>query len=260
MMWQRTYLGLLQRLDELKYQLPRSERRIAETVLDNPEIVSYMRLNELAQASDVSIATVHRFCRSMGCDGFKELRQEISRSVSAVAAQPATSNAPAPDSLPTVIGELNQSLSTLHTSVNEQSVVRASALLNAANRAILYTTDENYHSTVHEGTTLLYKAGLPCEPQLSEQSLGRTVPTLKKSDIAIFIVTERSPEPTNWMGPLKQFGGSTLSLAVGDTQASQSADVSIYIEHNPGNQYAQLITQVGLSVILTHLSQSILPA
>lgn|GEM_PF-4017728 len=259
MMWQQTYLGLLQRIDELKYQLPRSERRIAETVLENPEVVSYMRLNELAQASNVSIATVHRFCRSLGCEGFKELRQEISRSMSAVAAQPSPVELQGNpnDTLPTIIGEVNQSLLGLHTSLEEHSLTVASSLLNAATRTLIYTSDESYHSNAQEISSLLYKAGLPCEPQLSEQAMSRSVPTLKKNDLAIFIVSDRSLEPSAWMGPVKQLGGNSLSIEVGNKSAGQSADLTIPIRHLPGGQYSQLSAQIGLSVLFTHLSQSI---
>ena len=260
MMWQQYHLGLLQRLEELKYQLPRSERRIADTVLENPKVVSYMRLSELAQASDVSIATVHRFCRSMGCDGFKELRQEISRSMSVTPAEIVSSavNTTSISALHRVISEVNQSLTALHTSINELALAKATRMLADANRAIMYTADENFHSTIQEGTTLLYKAGLPCEPQLSEQAMGRTVPTLKKNDLAIFVVTDRSPEPINWMGLIKQRGGNSLSFAIGELHGPpHAADVSIALECNPANQYSQLVSQVGLTILFAHLGDSV---
>ncbi|MEE9335347.1 MAG: MurR/RpiR family transcriptional regulator [Granulosicoccaceae bacterium] len=260
MMLQPSYLGLLQRLDELKHQLPRSERRIAETVIDKPEIVSYMRLSELAQAADVSIATVHRFCRSLGCDGFKELRQEISRSMLSTAqhSAPSTQRNVSNHALPRIIGEINQSLNALHTNVNEAALDKATNILNDADRAIMYTNDEDFHSTVQECTSLLYKAGLPCEPQLSERAMGRTVPTLKKNDLAIFVVTGRSPEPSDWMGSIKQLGGNSLSFTVGEMHTQQSADVSIRLERDPANQYSQLIAQVGLTILLAHLSSTVL--
>jgi len=260
-MLQPSYLSLLQRLEELKHQLPRSERRIADTVLDNPEIVSYMRLSELAQAADVSIATVHRFCRSLGCDGFKELRQEISRSMLPTASQlaPTTLHDTSSHALPNLIREVNQSLSVLHTNVNQAALAQASKILNDADRAIMYTNDEDFYSTMQEGTALLYKAGLPCEPQLSEHSMGRTVPTLNKNDLAIFVVTDRNPEPSNWMGSIKLLGGNSLSFVVGEMHKQQSADVSIELERNPANQYSQLIAQFGLIILLTHLSGTLLP-
>ncbi len=257
---QPSNLGLLQRLDDLKHQLPRSERRIAETVLENPELVSYMRLNELAQAADVSIATVHRFCRSLGCDGFKELRQEINRSLSSTESEsvPISLKDSANQALPIIVGEINQSLNTLITILNATALAQASRLLNDANRAIICTTDEDFYSTVQEGTSLLYKAGLPCEPHLSEQAMSRTIPTIKKNDLAIFLITDRSPEPTNWMGSIKQMGGNSLSFVVGEMHTPQSADVSIVLERNPSNQYSLLKAQIGLATLLTHLSGTVL--
>ena len=261
MMVQPSYLGLLQRLDKLKHQLPRSERRIADTVLDNPEIVSYMRLNELAQAAGVSIATVHRFCRSLGCDGFKELRHAISSSMTSPAPQsiPTTLNDYSNHSLPTIINEVNQSLITLHSKVNETALAKASTILNDADRAIMYTIDEGFYSTVQEGISLLYQAGLPCNPLLSERAMGRTIPTLKKNDLAIFVVTDQSPEPSNRMESIKRLGANSLSFVVGELQPQQSADVLIKLERNASSQYGLLIAQTGLAILLAHLSGTVFP-
>ena len=61
--------------------LRKSDRRVAETVLAAPEDALGMTLAALARASDVSEPTVIRFAAAIGCDGFRDLRVKLARSL-----------------------------------------------------------------------------------------------------------------------------------------------------------------------------------
>lgn len=50
------------------------EKRIANFIMDEPEKVLYMTVNELAGASKVSDASVVRFARELGFDSFQQLK------------------------------------------------------------------------------------------------------------------------------------------------------------------------------------------
>ena len=54
-----------------------AERRVAATIRANPSIVLSHTINELADVSDTSIATVVRFCRSVGLAGYSDLRLQL---------------------------------------------------------------------------------------------------------------------------------------------------------------------------------------
>lgn len=58
--------------------LTRSERKIAQFVLDKPEEVIKMTASELAKVSGTSPASVIRFCKSIGIPSFPELKLELS--------------------------------------------------------------------------------------------------------------------------------------------------------------------------------------
>ena len=58
--------------------LTRSERKIAQFVLDKPEEVIKMTASELAKVSETSPASVIRFCKSIGIPSFPELKLELS--------------------------------------------------------------------------------------------------------------------------------------------------------------------------------------
>ena len=48
-----------------------SEQRIARAALANPAVISGLSITELAARNAISTATVARFCRNIGFDGYK---------------------------------------------------------------------------------------------------------------------------------------------------------------------------------------------
>jgi DNA-binding MurR/RpiR family transcriptional regulator len=67
------------RLEDCFATLTKSEQRIASYLLANHDEAAFLPAAELAQRLDVSEATVVRFARSIGYDGFPELRRVLQR-------------------------------------------------------------------------------------------------------------------------------------------------------------------------------------
>ena len=57
-----------------------SELQIARTVSALGPRLQSLTLKELALAAHVSIPSVHRFCKKLGLEGFKELKVEVAKS------------------------------------------------------------------------------------------------------------------------------------------------------------------------------------
>lgn len=60
-------------------QLFDAEKKIAKFILNNPKKVVDMTVSELAEISDVSIASVSRFCRKVGLKGFAQLKISLAQ-------------------------------------------------------------------------------------------------------------------------------------------------------------------------------------
>lgn len=73
-------LNLLDTIRDRMAVMRRSERKVAQVVLTDPESVVRMTLAELARAALVSEPTVIRFCEAVGCPGFPPLKLELARS------------------------------------------------------------------------------------------------------------------------------------------------------------------------------------
>lgn len=60
-------------------QLFDAEKKIAKFILNNPKKVVDMTVSELAEISNVSIASVSRFCRKVGLKGFAQLKISLAQ-------------------------------------------------------------------------------------------------------------------------------------------------------------------------------------
>lgn len=76
------FVALRQRMPALS----KSERHIAEMVLDEPSIVVESTITQLAELCGTSQASVARFCRATGFGGYKEFRMAIAAAQSREAA------------------------------------------------------------------------------------------------------------------------------------------------------------------------------
>lgn len=59
--------------------LPRSEQKIAQVVLDDPESVIHMTVLELAQRAGTAESTAVRCCHKLGYSGFQDLKIRLAR-------------------------------------------------------------------------------------------------------------------------------------------------------------------------------------
>ncbi len=72
---------ILSRLRHELNKLSKSERRIAEVILANPEAVVHATTAEIARQAQVSDPMISRLCRSMGCKGFPEFKVQLAQNL-----------------------------------------------------------------------------------------------------------------------------------------------------------------------------------
>jgi DNA-binding MurR/RpiR family transcriptional regulator len=66
-----------ERIGRLGASLTRAERRVAEVVLERPQLVAFGTVAELAAAADAGAATVVRLASKLGFDGFTALQASV---------------------------------------------------------------------------------------------------------------------------------------------------------------------------------------
>lgn len=73
--------SVLDRITALYDQLFDAEKKIAKFILSHPKDAVNMTVSELADISDVSIASVSRFCKKVGLKGFAQLKISLAQEV-----------------------------------------------------------------------------------------------------------------------------------------------------------------------------------
>ncbi len=72
---------MLLEIAEKQPKLSKSERKVALTVLNDPQRAILNSIAQLARLADVSEPTVNRFCHSMGCSGFPDFKLKLAQSL-----------------------------------------------------------------------------------------------------------------------------------------------------------------------------------
>lgn len=76
---ERTSGSVLELARDLSASLSPAEQRVGRVVLGDPVGVIHLSVTELAAASDTSVGTVIRFCRSLGLRGYQDLKLRLAR-------------------------------------------------------------------------------------------------------------------------------------------------------------------------------------
>jgi len=72
-------INLLKSIDEARSKLRKSEKKVADFVLENASDVIHMRIVDLAAEAGVSEPTVVRFCRALHYDGFQDFKLTLAQ-------------------------------------------------------------------------------------------------------------------------------------------------------------------------------------
>ncbi|CAO3359116.1 SIS domain-containing protein [Azospirillum melinis] len=147
-----TPLDILDEIRRLRGDLKRSEGQIADLVLADPRRVLDLNVTSLAQAAEVSEATVVRFCRSVGCAGFPDFKLRLAESQARDALRdevrggtPYVSKDVAPDDdVGTLARKIFSSsaaaLTAASSTLDDEALERAIALLAGASRVLCVGT------------------------------------------------------------------------------------------------------------------------
>jgi len=75
-------MSVVIKIKSFKMNLTKSEKKVAEYVLDNIDVIYNKTIYDIAENSGVSVATVTRFVHKIGYDNFKEFKVDIIKDIS----------------------------------------------------------------------------------------------------------------------------------------------------------------------------------
>lgn len=74
-------MNMLEKIQSQLENLSKSERKVAEVILDSPTTAMHSSIALLARAAGVSEPTVNRFCHRLNTKGFPDFKLQLAQSL-----------------------------------------------------------------------------------------------------------------------------------------------------------------------------------
>ena len=172
-------------------KLAAREQKVADYVKANLEQISTMTIAELAQASEVSTPTVIRFCRSLGCDGFREFKLRLAQNL-AVSLQylqvKADQEFSAEDTaLDRILPSVFTTLNLMRQQLNPQQMADAERIIMDSRQIVVVGVGGGSSMIANEAVNRFFRLGIPTVAVSDSYLLQMRVATLKQGDTLLLI-------------------------------------------------------------------------
>lgn len=252
---ERVPTTLLQLISDRLPSLSKSERRVADYVVEHRDEVIDSTLAALASAIGVSEPTIIRFCGSMGFSGFQAFRLEMARFLAL--GVPATHSAIAEsDTLPTIVTKIfDHTIASLdHTrrSFDPDPVERAVELIEASKRIHFfgYGASSIIAEDAQQKSPLF---GRPCTASADPNQQFIDVATSDEDSLFFLISYTGHTRPLPLLAEEARANGSRVIAITGTASSplAKSADIALVTETlEDTDLYTPTISRIaGLMVI-----------
>ncbi|WP_375573320.1 MurR/RpiR family transcriptional regulator [Ahrensia marina] len=241
--------------------LRKSERRVAETLLADPSSVLSITLAELARRSDVSEPTVIRFALAIGCEGFRDLRVKLARSL-AFARTTSHSAISKTDDLSALIGKVFDfnlsNLNWVRARLDQQTIQQAVDALRQANRIEFF----GYGASGVVALDAQQKFplfGVPCGAPLDGHQMIMTAAMLQPGDVAVAISNTGETEQVRQATRLaRERGATTIGITGTQSPLLEDCDIGVLVETLENTDlYTPTVSRLSAMVVIDILSTAV---
>jgi DNA-binding MurR/RpiR family transcriptional regulator len=241
---------ILPRLKGMMESMTRSDLKIAKLILKSPN--EFVRSSVRSVAADLGLSepTVLRFCRTVGCEGFKDLKfrliQELALAQAMTdqrerAARPA--HAPvrevqAKRSLSEGDGEVGdrvfdtiiEALNRTRDTLVEGDLLAAAAAIARAGRVVIYGIGGSSAALATEIHNRLFRLDVPAMVFTDGYAQRMSAAILSEGDVAIFLSsTGRPRELQESMELAKYYKASCIAITDAESPLGRDADICLHV-------------------------------
>lgn len=241
--------------------LRKSERRVAEAVLADPSSVLSITLAELARRSHVSEPTVIRFALAIGCEGFRDLRVKLARSL-AFARTTSHSAIATTDTLAALVGKVFDfnlsNLNWVRARLDQQTIQQAVDALRNANRIDFF----GYGASAIVALDAQQKFplfGVPCGAPLDGHQMIMTAAMLQPGDVAVAISNTGETEQVRQATRLaRERGATTIGITGTQSPLLEDCDIGVLVETLENTDlYTPTVSRLSAMVVIDILSTAV---
>ena len=202
-------LDLIDQVEQGIGSLSRSEQAIARLLIKDPAAFSRMGIRDVAAQANVSDPTVVRFCRNVGCDGFKKLKFKLVQDVAVrQAVQDALTSShvvqqgdfdPVGGSIGVTIGQCFNdavvALTSAKRSLDPEMISGAANAIAKGNKSLIYGLGGSSGTMARELSNRLFRLGVTCVAHMDNYVQRMSAATLQDGDVAVFLSSTGRPRP-----------------------------------------------------------------
>ncbi|RDI36467.1 RpiR family transcriptional regulator [Falsibacillus pallidus] len=219
---------------ECMSSINRPEQKAAKYILENPEEIIRLSIQELAKRSDSSPSAIIRLCKTTGMDGFRDLKLRVAGDLQTAANGGEEFKEVQPnDDVPTLIETItNNSMYSLKESLkvlDPEKIEQAVEALHLANRIDFYAAGASQLAAI-DGQHKFMRINKHCTAYMDSHMQLTSAVTLGSNDVAVGI--SYSGETVHVIEAIKQAkenGALTIGLTKFGTNGL-AKEVDIHLE------------------------------
>ncbi|MEH7306645.1 MurR/RpiR family transcriptional regulator [Neobacillus drentensis] len=173
----------LKRLSHYREQLSQLERQVLDYILENPESVAKLNLNELSREIFVSTATISRTCKQIGYQGFQDLKYSLNKYVKS---SDEDHRIPSLNELTSHIDRVKQEMELTLQYVNEEDIKQAANYIRESNFVEFFGVGASLPTCVDAARKLMF-SGRVCSAREDWDALYSVARCLTEKDLAILV-------------------------------------------------------------------------
>jgi len=223
-------------LDSIRTQfsiLSKSEKKVANAVLNNPDLAVSGNITALAKNADVSEPTVVRFCRALGYDGWQEFKLKLAQGLAL--AMPGMDELPSQDDLASdLVNKIcSRSINTLldlRNNLDADAIQRALEILGQSNKIEFYGQGTS-GIVAADAQHKFFRSGVPTVAYSDPHIHSIAASLLKKGD-AVVAISQRgnSPALLRSVQLARNMEADVIALAPSGTPLADLATVLVPID------------------------------
>jgi DNA-binding MurR/RpiR family transcriptional regulator len=212
-----------------------AEQSVADAVLSDVQAAVSASNAEIADRAGVSQPTVTRFCRAIGCEGVRDFKLQLARSLAVGEAflSGDTSETPpgeAPPFWASILGEARAALREVERQVDPARVLEAAEALAKAGRVATFGLGGSSGALAEEAQVRLFRYGVPVTACREPHIAKMTAATLKPSDVFLAIsATGRTPEVVDAVEIARRYGATTIAITTPGSALAEAAEIALTV-------------------------------
>ena len=225
-------VDLISNLRQLNGTFAAREQKVADFVSAHLEEISGMTIAELAGAVGVSTPTVVRFCRSMGCDGFREFKLRLAQNLAVSLQYLAPSHRDVSEggagAVDQVLGALYATVNVMRQQIVPERMDAAVQALTEAGQIVVAGVGGGSTMVAQEAANRMFRLGIPAVAVSDSYLLQMRAATLGANDVLLLISTSgAADEIVSAAGIAGGYGATVVAITRPGSRLAQEATIAI---------------------------------